>query len=334
MNAVGAWKITKGDRRIVVAVVDSGLVLSHPDIAGSKNLLPGYNFVTQDGRRNDPSDLGNKFHGTHVAGTIGVVGTNNARGISGINWEVSLLPVRVFNKFGGAGYDDVADGILWAAGLPVPGTPANPSPADVINLSFGTVVTDENKKLIPISCSSPAVQRMAAAIERAHAAGAVIVAAAGNETRDVAGVPPANCPGVISVAAHDAQGRLTRYSNFGNVSIMAPGGDTAQFDKLGQPAGVWSVVNNDPRGFAPWSGTSMAAPHVAGAIALALAKHEEWRHKPDLIAAAIHDTAVPVIPGACPNPCGPGQLDAERLMEYTPAKRENVACCFIASAQI
>ncbi len=83
MNAIGAWKITTGDRRIVVAVVDTGIVLSHPEIVSSGNLLPGYNFVSDGaGRGHDPSDPSPLSHGTHVAGTIGVGGTNNDLGIA------------------------------------------------------------------------------------------------------------------------------------------------------------------------------------------------------------------------------------------------------------
>jgi serine protease len=85
-------------------------------------------------------------------------------------------------------------------------------------------------------------------------------ASAGNADKDVANVAPASCPGVISVAAHDAKGRLAAYSNFGDVSIMAPGGDTTQKDRKDQPLGVWSVISDADYG--PLHGTSMAAPHV------------------------------------------------------------------------
>jgi hypothetical protein len=154
------------------------------------------------------------------------------------------------------------------------------------------------------------------AITRARAAGAVIVVAAGNDNKDISGFLPASCPGVISVSAHDVKGHLASYSNFGNVSIVAPGGDT---DKSGSQLPVLGVGGDGVLG---WTGTSQAAPHVAGAIALALAQHEDWRKHPDLIAAAIHDTAVPMAPGTCPHPCGPGQLDAQRLIEYVPTTQK------------
>jgi minor extracellular serine protease Vpr len=75
------------------------------------------------------------------------------------------------------------------------------------------------------------------------------------------------------------------------------------------------VSSINPQGIEPMQGTSMAAPHVSGAIALALAKHADWRHKPDLIIQKLKELAVPVANGACSQPCGPGQLDAEKLVE-------------------
>jgi subtilisin family serine protease len=301
MNAVGAWKVTTGNRKIVVAVLDTGILRLHADVVGSGNLLPGYNFVSDGGGRNsDPSDPNPQSHGSNVASIIGAVATNNNLSVAGINWAVSVLPIRVMNEAGDGSMADVADGILWAAGLPVEGVPKNETPADVINLSL--------RAEMPCDQAAP----IKAAIDKARAAGSVVVVAAGNDSKDIAGVFPASCPGVIAVAAHDFKGRLAPYSNFGNVSIVAPGGAV---DKDGNGLAVLGIGGNGDLG---WSGTSQAAPHVAGAIALALAKHEDWRRNPDLIAAAVHDTAVPMPAGACSHPCGPGQLDAQRLLEYQP----------------
>jgi subtilisin family serine protease len=309
MNAVGAWKVTTGDRRIVVAVVDSGILRLHPDVVGSGNLLPGYNFVSDGaGRNDDPSDTNDVFHGSNVASIIGAVATNNKLDVAGINWMVSVLPVRVANEAGGSSSNDLADGILWAAGLPVEGAPRNNSPADVINLSLGASGLCDNQV------------RIKDAIAKARSAGSVVVVAAGNSSEDFTGVYPANCPGVISVAAHNFRGHLASYSNFGNVSIVAPGGEgDRQILGIAGAAGTQAL-----------SGTSQAAPHVAGAIALAMAKHEEWRRNPDLIAAAVHDSAVPMPAGACSHPCGPGQLDAQKLLEYVPSTAKPPATAAVA----
>jgi hypothetical protein len=99
---------------------------------------------------------------------------------------------------------------------------------------------------------------------------------------------------------------------------MAPGGDTREKDETGFQPGVWSTVqvsSINPEGIEPEQGTTMAAAHVAGALALALAKHPYWRGKPDLIVKKLEMLAVPPPNGACPHPCGFGQLDAARLVE-------------------
>lgn len=159
------------------------------------------------------------------------------------------MAVRVLGKCGGT-TTDINDGIRWAAGLDVPGAPANPHPARVINLNLGTPPG--------VPCSDdPATQ---SAIRDAVAAGALVVIAAGNDAVDAASVTPASCDEGLTVAASDYRGHLvTRYSNFGSdVKILAPRGDLRRDDNGdSQPDGVLSMVKG---GYAYFNGTSMAAP--------------------------------------------------------------------------
>jgi serine protease len=194
-------------------------------------------------------------------GTIGAK-TNNAIGVAGINWQSKILPVRVLGK--GGGYtSDIADGILWAAGLSVSGAPSNSNPAKVINLSLG----GEG------SCSS----YMQNAINSAVSAGSVIVVAAGNEDIDVSNVTPANCQNVIAVASIDKDGNKASYSNYGSkITISAPGADCPS---SGCPQSgyddyyIWSTYNDGKTSpttdsYIGMQGTSMATPHISGLISL------------------------------------------------------------------
>jgi serine protease len=318
-----AWDQSIGDGGIVVAVVDTGILPNHPDIAGSPNLVAGYDMISDpatandgDGRDNDPTDPGDavapdecyqgspgmpdSWHGTHVAGTIGVGRTNNGVGVAGINWNVSVQAVRVLGKCGGTTVD-INDGIRWAAGLPVPGVPNNATPARVINMSLGTPPG--------FPCSqSPSTQ---AAINDAVTAGATVVVAAGNDATDASQVFPASCDNVITVAASDYRGYLVRrYSNYGNtVEIMAPGGDVQRDDNNdGKPDGVLSMVHPNAGTYAWYNGTSMAAPHVAGAAALLLAQDPAL--SPADVLTILQDRALPRTSTECPQPCGAGLLSA------------------------
>ena len=235
------------------------------------------------------------WHGTHVAGTVGVVRTGNEIGVAGVNWSSRVQSVRVLGKCGGT-IADINDAIRWAAGLSVPGVPDNPTPAKVINLSLGASAP----------CSdSPATQ---AAIDDAVAAGTTVVVAAGNSAMDASGSFPASCDGVVTVAASDARGHLvTRYSNYGDtVDILAPGGDVQRDDDDdGNPDGVYSTVFG---GYAYYNGTSMASPHVAGVAALLLA--EEPGLTPAQVSARLQQAALPRTAAQCPRPCGAGLLSA------------------------
>ena len=287
-----------GSDGIVVAVVDTGLQMSHPDIAGSPNIMPGYDMVSDprmgndgDGRDTDPNDPGDvcdptkpgaadSFHGTHVAGTIGAAATNNGSGVAGGAWNVRIVPVRALGKCGGR-LSDINDAIRWAAGL-VPAEVSdennvwtevwNDNPADIINLSIGLLGT------CPASLQD--------AIDSVTEAGVIVVSAAGNARMATSFYAPAGCRNVVTVAASDARGQIAPYSNFGpEVMVLAPGGDLTRDDNGdGKPDGVLSTkaASNcyDPvtgEGvencfYAYEQGTSMAAPHVSAALALLKAR--------------------------------------------------------------
>jgi serine protease len=320
-----AWETTTGSSSVVVSILDTGILPNHPDIVGSPNLIAGFDMISDpftaadgDGRDNDPTDPGDgvlagqcdpgpppeppvnlddSWHGTHVAGTVGVGNTDNAQGVAGVNWNVSVQAVRVLGRCGGS-TADINDGIRWAAGLSVPGVPNNSTPAKVISMSLGTPPG--------VPCSlSPSTQ---SAINDAVAAGATVVVAAGNDGVDASSVFPASCENVITVAASEGRGRLaTRYSNFGEtVEIMAPGGDRNRDDNSdGNPDGVLSMIRG---GYAYYNGTSMATPHVSGVAALWLA------HDPTLTPATLlsqlQARALPRSTTECPDPCGAGLLSA------------------------
>jgi serine protease len=323
INLPKAWDVSTGSQAVVVAVIDTGILPNHPDIQGSPNLVPGYDMISDasigndgGGRDGDPTDPGDavaagecypgspalpdSWHGTHVAGTIGVGQTNNSVGVAGINWNVKVQAVRVLGKCGGT-TADINDGIRWAAGLSVPGVPANPTPAKVINMSLGTPPGNP--------CSrSPSTQ---AAINDAVSMGATVVVAAGNDATDASQVFPASCSNVVTVAASDFRGHLaTRYSNYGStVEILAPGGDVRRDDNGdGRPDGVLSLVHPNAGTYANYNGTSMAAPHVAGVAALILAQQPSLL--PSQVLANLQANALPRTAAQCPQPCGAGLLSA------------------------
>jgi serine protease len=294
-NAAGAWDRVTGSPSLVVAVVDSGVLSDHPDLAG--RVLPGYDLIEDldtandgDGRDANASDPGDwitaaedlnargpffqcgqsdsLWHGTQVAGIIGAA-ADNGIGMAGTAHGVRILPVRVLGKCGG--YDsDIIAGMYWAAGKAQQGLPGSTTPARVLNLSLGGSG----------ACSQAykaAINELAAAPYRA-----VVVAAAGNSTGHAVGTP-ANCPGVISVTGLRHTGSKVGFADLGpEVTIAAPAGNCVNID-IGSPClyPILTTTNVGTRGpvagGSTWSdsfnasfGTSFSAPIVAGGVALML----------------------------------------------------------------
>ena len=297
-NLPSAWTMTTGSASTVVAVIDTGIT-AHPEF--QSRILPGYDFISDpvnandgNGRDSDPSDPGDwtakhecgygepaytsSWHGTHVTGIIAATG-NNWSGMAGVNWRTRILPVRVLGKCGGS-VSDIIDGMLWAVGLEVPGVPTNPNPAQVLNLSLGG--------WSPSGCTSAYEE----ALNRVRATGALVVAAAGNDDNESAYVVPAACEGVMTVGAVDHDGYRASYSNYSvvnAVSVSAPGGDISYYGTDG--SGIYSTVNSGTKGpvassYAYYQGTSMAAPHVSGIAALALAQDPQI--SPELLYYSIY----------------------------------------------
>jgi serine protease len=307
--------------------VDSGILFDHPDLKrslGRQKNKRGWDMISvtapaRDGnaRDSDAQDEGDwldaavgcngsltssSWHGSHVAGTIAAT-TNNGVGVSGVNWNARIVPVRVLGACG-ASDADLTDGIFWAAGnKEVPDTQPNRTPVKVINLSIGG----------PGACSSADQE----AIDYALSKGISVVVSAGNDSIDVAGSEPANCNGVISVAALNQLGDLTDYSNYGkSVTLAAPGGQK-EFDSLDKDPtngeetpielrldwGIWSTVNTSTTSpdkgemsYGSMQGTSMAAPVVSGVVSLMYAADRKHKLTPGLVIKILQDTARQFIP--------------------------------------
>lgn len=306
INAPAAWGLTTGAASVVVAVIDTGVRPDHPDLAGK--FVGGYDMIgygspgatstaiANDGDGADPdasdpgdwvssadvasgalgsgcdsTDIANSsWHGTRVSGLIGALSDNRV-GMAGVGWGLKLLPVRVLGKC--RGYDsDIMAGMRWAAGIAVPGLPANPNKAKVLNLSLGGSG----------SCGTTGTGGLYRdTIAQVNATGATIVVAAGNSEGLAVGLP-GNCPGVVTVAALRHVGTKVGFSSIGTeVTIAAPGGNCINTG-AGQPC-LYPMVSTTNSGTTTPAayvgdgvytgssasvGTSFSAPIVSGVIGL------------------------------------------------------------------
>jgi subtilisin family serine protease len=279
IGVFNAWRTEKGTKSTIVAVVDTGVDPSHPDL--QNRLLPGYDFVNAD---QDPSD--DHGHGTHVAGII-AARPDNRTGISGMSWGARILPLKACDSQGACGNFEVTAAIVRAI----------QEKAQVVNLSLGAPGE---------SCP----REFDLAAQLAQRQNVLLVAAAGNSAQE--GNPtsyPAACDGYVAVGATSPTDEWATFSEHGDyVDVAAPG---VMILSTVPPA---LLMQDDPStpGYGFADGTSMATPHVAGLAALLFSQHPDWQ--PSHVQHRIESTAVDLGARGRDPYFGAGRIDVRRAV--------------------
>ncbi|MDI6692067.1 MAG: S8 family serine peptidase [Anaerosomatales bacterium] len=287
IRAPQAWDLTRGSAAATVAVIDSGVSLTHPDLAANLDLAHDWDFVRNDATADEEHE-----HGTHVAGIVAAV-ANNATGVAGVAPLAKVLPLKVIDRDGNATTADFVDALRYAAD----------AGAKVVNASLGMALDPG----VPDEAAEIAVLQHA--VDYARAKGVVVVAASGNG----GGPPvwyPAACDGVLAVSATTREGTLAPYSSVGpQVDLAAPGGwAISQLDLLtGGIVSTWGTA-----GYAYATGTSMAAPHVAGVAALLLSLRPDTA--PEEVEAALEASARDISPAGFDEQTGYGLVQADAAL--------------------
>lgn len=312
IRANTAWDVATGTG-IIVAVLDTGQA-THSDMTG--NVVAGFDFISNittandgNGRDANPADPGDwttgqcgaasnsSWHGTHVAGTV-AARTNNGVGVAGTAFNSRVMPVRVLGTCGGS-TSDIADAIIWSSGGTVTGvtTLTAAQRAHVINMSLGGSG----------ACGTTTQNAINGAVSR----GTTVVVAAGNSNADVSNFTPASCSNVIAVASITSAGSRSSFSNFGTlIDVAAPG--SAILSTLNAGTTVPGAES-----YASYNGTSMAAPHVAGTVALVQSRRLALGlalYTPAEIESLLKSTAYP-LPGTCSGGCGAGIINARAAVD-------------------
>lgn len=324
INAPLAWDISTGERsgggNVIVAVLDTGVLINHPDIQGQ--LVPGYDFINDvadaadgNGLDNNPNDPGNpsqpgtaSFHGTHVAGIVAAA-SNNQLGVAGTSWQAKVMPVRVLGKTGAGSSYSLINGMRYAAGLANDSGQLPTQAADIINMSLGSTFDAANA---PAEIS---------VINQIYAKNIMLVAAAGNSNTAIP-FYPASFDHVISVSSTNFSQQLSHFSNFGStIDVAAPGGSSLRDDNNdGQADFIINLGATDATGSIQYGltgkvGTSMSAPHVAGVLALMKAVY------PALTAAQVNNLlsngvlTTDIGPAGKDNSFGYGRIDALKAVK-------------------
>lgn len=278
IKADTAWDTTAGAPSVIVATIDTGADMNHPDLRANLDAQDAKNLVEEGNPVDD--DYG---HGTHVAGIIAAVG-NNAAGVIGVAWRARVLPIRVLGVDGSGSAYNTVEALQYAV----------QAGAKVVNMSLGSPDHSDIE---------------ADAISQAIAAGVVVVAAAGNEATDGNYEEyPASYPGVISVGAIGPDLKRAWFSNYNShVTVSAPGVDILST--------IPSRFGPSPYGY--MSGTSMAAPMVSGVAALILSVHPGWspaRVTQQLVATAQPESANSTDPAGYNEFFGAGLVDASQAV--------------------
>jgi serine protease len=312
IRANTAWDVATGTG-VTVAVLDTGIT-SHTDL--NANVVAGYDFISNSttandggGRDSNPADPGDwttgqcgpasnsSWHGTHVAGTVAAI-TNNSAGVAGTAFNAKVMPVRVLGTCGGS-TSDIADAIIWASGGTVSGvtTLSAANAAKVINMSLGGSG----------SCDTTTQNAINSAVGR----GTTVVVAAGNSNANAANFTPASCANVVNVASVTSSSARSSFSNFGaSIDVSAPGSTILSTLNSG-------TTTPGSQSYANYSGTSMAAPHVAGTVALMQSRRIALGLAlltPAQVESTLKSTAY-ALAGSCSGGCGAGIINARAAVD-------------------
>lgn len=252
-NLPKAWDITFGDPKVVIAVIDTGIDLTHPDL--KNKVVQGYNILTQ-GQSQPMDDNG---HGTHASGIVAAE-TNNKIGVAGTAPLCKIMPIKALDAKGSGETVNIAYGIIWAV--------------------------DHGARIISMSLGGPQNETVKRAVEYALAKDTVLVAAMGNDGKNVKSFPAA-LPGVISVGSVTFSKQRSDFSNFGSwISVVAPGSEILST----LPTYVSTMTEMEKnQGYDYLDGTSMACPMVAGLAGLVLSRYPNYTQQE--VKAKIESTA-------------------------------------------